>query len=185
MGDGRLHDLCKERGNAGTVAALLLSDAGLALVPGKHGRLPLHYACQSGDAATVALLLARGGRGGGDVAEPDGREYLGINTKNAFGMTPVYVAAQHGAEGVIKVLAATGACDLAAADAGGLAPLHIAARNNRAGAVRTLLEAGADPSQQDSISRTPRDWARDKRHTQVLQVFDQVIDAVAASSVET
>lgn len=158
MADCRLHELCKARGNAEAVAALLRSDPAGVGRAGKHGRLPLHYACQSGALDTVALLIEFGSS---------------LNAKNSFGMTPAYVAAQFGHPEVVRALCQqTGACDLGAADTGGLAPLHIAARNNRAGAVKALVELGADPEQCDSISRTARDWAKDKGAAEALQMLD-------------
>ena len=135
MCDGAIHDLCKTRGNAAAVSALLSAPGGKALagVTGKYGRLPLHYACQTGDVEVAALLLSA----------PGAESY--VRSLNAHGFTPVYVAAQNGHVEIIRVLAATGHCDFNQGDAGGLTPLHIDARNNHADAVQALLDVGADP----------------------------------------
>ena len=158
MCDIAIHDLCKTHGNAAAVAALLSAPGGeaLARARGKYDRLPLHYACQTGDVELAGLLMSA----------PGSESYL--NSPNAHGFTPIYVAAQNGHVELIRALAMTGHCDLNQSDAGGLTPLHIAARNNHAGAVQALLDAGADSTIRDSIQRTPLNWASEPEVVRIL-----------------
>ena len=79
MCDAAIHELCKTRGSAAAVAALLSAPGGVALAgaSGKYGRLPLHYACQTGDVEVAALL----------ISTPGSESYL--SSPNTHGFTPV------------------------------------------------------------------------------------------------
>ena len=149
------------RGDGATVRALVASGADVNVAQG-DGMTALHWAANRGD-STMAVVLLRA------------KARLSATTRIG-GYTPLHVASQSGAAGVVRALLAAKAdariagepraTDAAVAGvpgtttalvaaggdvnatepAWGQTPLMAAAARGRADAVRALLKAGADPS---------------------------------------
>lgn len=78
------------------------------------------------------------------------------DAKDAFGSTPLVIAATFGRTAVAKALIEAGA-DLHITNNTGSTPLHTAAFLCRTEIVRALLDAGADPRLRDNFGNTPFD----------------------------
>jgi ankyrin repeat protein len=74
-----------------------------------------------------------------------GYEDVNVNCANVYGDTPIFVAAEHGHEGSVRLLYELGA-DLNLRDVHGFHPVYIAACRGHVGMVRLLVtELGCDP----------------------------------------
>lgn len=97
-----------------------------------------HYLAVEGQAAAVALLVAKG---------------ADVNTRNRFKGTPLHDAAQLGNVDVVRVLLAAEA-DVDPADHLKQTPLHKACgKDGVPDVVKLLLEAGADANAFDGLAR--------------------------------
>jgi len=81
-----------------------------------------------------------------------------LDNKDAFGSTPLTLAATFGRTGAAKALIGAGA-DLEIRDAEGSTPLHIAALLGRSEIARALLDAGADRRARNGTGATAFDIA--------------------------
>jgi ankyrin repeat protein len=115
----------------------------------------LHFACASGHAETVRLLLDAGAK----VDDP---------TKTRWSSRPLHIAAERGHERVVALLLRRGA-DPAALDADKQTALHLAARNNRASAAARLVAAGA--SIEPRGYSVPVEEAASRGHLSVLMAI--------------
>lgn len=79
-----------------------------------------------------------------------------LDAKDAFGSTPLVIAATFGRTAVAQALIEAGA-DLHITNNTGATPLHTAAFLCRADIVRPLLDRGADPRLRDNYGNTPFD----------------------------
>ena len=116
---------------------------------------PLHEA-GSGEAAEL-LLLARA-----DVDAPD-----------AWGMTPLHLAAEHGALDVVRCLLQYRA-DARRADGLGRTPLHLAAARGRKAVVEELASHGADLDARDKGGRSALDAAAAQAHEEVATALREM-----------
>lgn len=91
-------------------------------------RTPLHYACSSGDAPTVGLLLDKG---------------ASINVFDIHQCTPLHFATASGHDDVVRLLLDAGA-NIQCADLEHKTPLYHAVQSNRIDSVQRLLGKGAD-----------------------------------------
>jgi ankyrin repeat protein len=116
------------------VELLIHAGADVNLACGGREETPLHLAADSGDAASVKLLLAAGAR---------------VNARNFQDSTPLYVAADGSSPEVVALLLKAGA-EIDARGVGGNTPLLNAMSNGSGQPARTitelLLAAGADPN---------------------------------------
>jgi len=144
--------LAGTNGNAAVIEALITAGANVdAALP--SGETALLVATRSGSAAAVRVLLARG-------ADAN-------VTENAYGQTPLMLAAAENHEEVCRLLIQSGArlnaattivapqkLFLSQSYRGGFTPLHYAARQGALEAGRVLLAARADlnPREPDGIS---------------------------------
>ncbi len=106
---------------------------------------PIHEAARTGSGADLERLLK---------AEPKLRDL-----RNAYGSTPLHLAAMNPELSALKVLLAAGA-DPNARDSEGATPLHMAAYASRPAHARLLLEAGADPKLKTNTGRDATSMAR-------------------------
>jgi hypothetical protein len=113
----------------------------------------LSWAARTGQAATVAALLAAGG----DAGAPD-----------ADGMTPLHWAALNGQFDVVRALLAAGA-DPQAQDALGRTPLHYAALSDNTDVLDALRSAGADVGAVDQRGETALHLAAERVKPQAMR----------------
>lgn len=140
-------------------ARFLIFIALIFLVPaaGTAAAQGLHAAILRGDAVAVRAMIDAGA----DIDEAD-----------AYGSTPLTVAATFGRPAMAAMLIAAGA-DLAATDGQGSAPLHIAAFLGRTEIVGQLLDAGADRFQRNGDGSTALDIA-DARFEDDVPLYERL-----------
>jgi ankyrin repeat protein len=126
----------------------------------EYGRTPLHYACNDGNAALCAELLAAG-------ALP--------NAHDDDGWVPLHFAAQAQAASVISLLLNAGA-ETEARDVNGNTPLWRATLSSRGqGEVISLLRAaGADPYLKNNAGVSPISVALSIANFPVAQFFSDL-----------
>lgn len=100
----------------------------LALAPGAASSADIHAVVRAGDAAGVKAALESG---------------ADVNTRDAWGRTPLIVAIQQNRMPVVELLVQRGA-DVAATDAWGRTPLLVATQLKNSAAIRLLIERKAD-----------------------------------------
>ncbi|CAG9465746.1 unnamed protein product [Pedinophyceae sp. YPF-701] len=105
-----------------------------------EGSTPLHNAVRTGDLAAVQRELQR---------DPQQASAADVE-----GYTPLHLAADSGAEDVVRALLASGA-DANARDAEGQTPLHCAVLGEHEGVTRALLDCGGDAGAPDNAGETP------------------------------
>jgi hypothetical protein len=81
-----------------------------------------------------------------------------INTQDAWGATPMYVAAKHNSISVLQDLIDLGA-DLNIADKNGYLPLHIACYYGNHGVIKLLYEQGSSLNAENAYKQNCRDLA--------------------------
>jgi ankyrin repeat protein len=130
------------------------------------GLSTLHAACETGQVATVALLLQH-------RADP--------NTHfTATGETPLLNACVTGRQDVISLLLRH-AANPDAADLKGRTPLHVACALGQEATVRALLQAGASLEPEDERGLGAMDWASAKHRTTIVQLLQAHAAAQAAA----
>jgi ankyrin repeat protein len=149
---------CAALGNSAILALVLSVDdkrrlLGMRDRPG-DGRLPLHWAAQTGDVPTLSLLLDAGS----DVSAV------------AEGFAPLHIAAGEGHVEAVRVLLRFGAdvnqrCE--ACDNG--TALHSACAWGHSQVAKVLLECGANPSITDDEGMTPIQYAKSKAIIRMLR----------------
>ena len=103
--------------------------------------LSLHMAALQGNVETIRQHIDAGSD---------------LDAKDAYGSTPLVIAATFGRTAVAEALIEAGA-DLHITNSTGSTPLHTAAFLCRTEIVRALLDAGADPRLRDNFGNTPFD----------------------------
>lgn len=147
----------------GDDAQKLLSKPGTTIVNTQEyssRETALHIVARRGDVLYTRFLLQKG-------ANP--------NLRDAKGNTPLMVAVNAGADGVIDYLI-RGKADVNLANQAGETPLIRAVQLRNQVIVRQLLAAGADPDQADSIAgQSARAYAiADKRYPALAQIFADI-----------
>jgi ankyrin repeat protein len=144
-----------------------------------YGETPLHHA-RTAQAATV--LLEHGARI--DALSLDGRAPLhhagpavveallangaDLEARDAWGQTPLHLAAVEDSDGTARTLLGQGA-DINAARTDGRTALHIAVDRSDASMVQVLLEGGADVNAVTADGRTPLDLLGDAARDQDIR----------------
>jgi uncharacterized protein len=126
----------------------------------EYGRTPLHYACNDGNTALCAELLAAG-------ALP--------NARDDNGWVPLHFAAQAQSVSVTSLLLNAGA-EVDVRDSHGNTPLWRATMTSRGqGEVIMLLrEAGADPYAKNNTANSPISVARSIANVPIAQFFSDL-----------
>lgn len=141
-------------------AALLLerrrANAAASMPP--SNTTALHAACRAGDLDMVELLLRF-------RANPNAKEISPCG-----GRSSLHVAAGSDNIGIAGLLLKADA-DTAAQDARGLTPLHTASQEGGCDTVRLLMAHGADPHVRDFSGHNAAYWAKEFKHTTVLDFF--------------
>jgi len=145
------------KGEIDECASLL--DQGIDVnIEGAGNRTPLHRAVGEDNDQCAEFLISRGAN---------------VNYVDGSGRTPMHWAAISGALACGKVLEKNGAT-FSEKTKSGMTPLHLAAENGRLEFVVWLLEhpeVEALKTQTDSENKTPGDYAREKKHTEVLALL--------------
>ncbi|MGB8534901.1 MAG: ankyrin repeat domain-containing protein [Acidobacteriaceae bacterium] len=145
-------------GECGRIESLLRQDAMLVHESSADGWGPLHLAAAFGGPQATALMLTHGAH------------------VHRFSRNPMHNQALHACMALsqdgetVRLLIEQGA-DVNMAQAGGYTPLHQAAANGRADLVRILLEAGANPDMRCHQDKSPADYARERKHDEVVQLL--------------
>ncbi len=121
-----------------------------------QGRTPLMQAVQKGDPAAVQAAIDSGGN---------------VNAKTDVGVTPLIMAAGMEKPEVVKMLITKGA-DVNAMTPGNFTALMSAALNGQAENVKILLDAGANPTIRDNGGRSAADYAKDKKHDDIVALLN-------------
>jgi ankyrin repeat protein len=145
-------------GDCGRIESLLRQDAMLVHEASADGWGPLHLAAAFGGPQATALVLTHGAH------------------VHRFSRNPMHNQALHACMALsqdcetARLLIEQGA-DVNMAQAGGYTPLHQAAANGRADLVGILLEAGANPGNLCHQGKSPADYARERKHDEVVQLL--------------
>ncbi|GMF35244.1 unnamed protein product [Phytophthora lilii] len=126
-------------GRVEELRAILQADAAQAAARDKYGLMPLHWACDRGEAAAARLLLQHG-------ADADAVE------QRMFKRRPLHFAVLAGADAAVRELLAHRA-DVLATEYRGWAPIHGAAYSGDVRSVAALLDAGASAASQLTARR--------------------------------
>ncbi len=145
-------------GDLNRLGSLLRQDAVWAYQVSADGWGPLHLAAAFGGPEAAALLLEHGA-------------HLHQFSRNPMRSQPLHacVALSQNLQ-TARLLIDQGA-DVNAAQAGGYTPLHQAAAAGRRELVLLLLEAGADSSKLCDQGKTPADYARERRHEEIVEIL--------------
>lgn len=122
------------------------------------GRTPLHWACATGKARLVDMLLNRARPG--PVADIEAVEFRN--------KTALHIAAAHGRDDIVALLLRFGA-DMEARSDGGWAPLHNACDRGSVQTVCTLLRGGANVNSQLLNGVTPLHLAAQAGHRDAVE----------------
>ena len=118
----------------------------------------LHLTAYFGVKAVVELLLETG--------------KVDVNSKDTWGLTPLWWTAQNGHEAVVKLLLETGKVDVDSKDIWGLTPLWWAAQNGHEAVVKLLLKTGkVNVELKDRDSQTPLLSAAQNGHEAVVKLL--------------
>ena len=102
---------------------------------------------------------------------------INANARDAYGRTPLWMAAKQGHAIVVKLLLDTGKVDVDARDTYGRTPLSCAAERGHYAVVSLLLGTGkVDADARDQNDRTPLSWAVDPEECP-LQKRDFLLEA--------
>lgn len=166
-----IHELARN-GELEKIRALLKKNPGLANSQDSLKRTPLHCAAQSGNAATVNLILSLGGdiaikdtqgeiplhyaaqKGDMEIVERLIEAGSDLNALNNMEQTPLFNAILSGSIETCVLLKEKGA-QIDTKDRHGWTPLLFAAWSGHDKIVSMLLSAGADASNTDGIGWTP------------------------------
>jgi ankyrin repeat protein len=132
--------------SSGVVHQLLAAKAPLD-ISNNQGLLPLHVAALYNNENAVRAIL--------DICSSS----LIVNTSDAHGRTPLYLAFQARNEGIVDSLLDASA-NVYTADKNGIAPIHLAAAGGMVKSLNRLLElSGALVHVEDTNGWTPLHWA--------------------------
>jgi ankyrin repeat protein len=145
-------------GDCGRIESLLRQDAMLVHESSADGWAPLHLAAAFGGPQATALLLSHGA-------------HVHRFSRNPMHNQPLHACVALSQDcATVRLLIEQGA-DVNMAQAGGYTPLHQAAAAGRADLAQILIDAGADTSCVCHQGKTPADYARERQHESVLQLF--------------
>ena len=146
-------------GAVSRLEALLAADPAAANEFAPDGFQPVGLAAFFGQPEAAAVLLAHGA----DPSAP---------SRNAQRVTALHAALAGPTPDLARALIAAGT-DVNAVQQDGVTPLHEAAHIGRADLVQLLLEHGADAAARDGQGRNAADFARERAHTNVLELLGE------------
>lgn len=92
-----------------------------------------------------------------------------VNKRGEKGTTPLWIAAQNGAEEAIEILGLHLGANVNQTDIFGVSPLAVAALTGRINIIETLIKLGADINQQDNRGITPLGFAAKNGHDHLIE----------------
>lgn len=140
----------------------------------KDGWTELHAACSKNHESVVKLLLDK---------TPDIKGY--VNARTSDGITPLYLAAQHGFSQLAKLLISSGA-EVNCHEEEGFAPLHVACQGGHYQVVKVILES--PDSEVNLVAKTDTAWypihfATQENHAEVVELLIKngaIVDALSS-----
>jgi len=120
----------------------------------------LYHAAKCGNVKAMAALIHGTG--------------ADVNQVNAFGESPIHIAAHHGHREAITTLVENCANLNAATTPFDWTPLMLAVRNNQVGTARHLLELGADANQVDYFGISPVWYAASSGNLNLVSLLVEV-----------
>ena len=142
------------RSGAAKLVELLISKGADSNARDKNDSTPLHSAAGVGHKNIVKFLITKG---------------ADVKATEKSGNTPLHHAAGAGDRAIVELLIAKGVDVSAAANKG--TPLHRAAANGHSNIVQILLAKGADTNARDNKDRTALGLAKEKGHTEVVELL--------------
>ena len=94
----------------------------------------------------------------------------GVNDKDSYKQTLLFIAADTGRTDVVKMLLDRGA-SVNAVSATLLTPLHVAAGKGYFDIAKMLLDKGASLDAKSNTGETPLDWAKGSRNKEVIDLL--------------
>jgi len=188
-----------EKNDINLIQELLLNKKIDPNTKNEHGETALHYAARKGHGEAVALLISHKAdlkvTGNRDTAlgmtplhyaisEPKENCAMTVlidhkaelTALDAFGNTPLQIAASKGYDGTVEMLIRAKA-DVNTPNYSGLTPLHCAARDGKTTTVKTLLKLRADITAStalfEKIPRTAHIFAAAAGHANIVQLLNQ------------
>jgi len=156
-------------GDAASFRTLILKPGTDVNAVEHDGTTALHWAVHNGNLAQVnALLKAR----------------AAVNTRNRYGVAPLWLAATNSSDAIVEALLRAGADpNITRADSGETV-LMIAAKSGHPGVLQRLLAYGAEPNARDDVrGQTALMWAAAEAHPEAARVLvDAGADLEARSS---
>ncbi len=116
-----------------------------------EGRIPLHYACQKGNKAMVMILT--------DVGEEADQT---VNMQDYSGATPLHYVAGKDADEFLPLESSDGFEKM---------KQYIQQENTRAQIIKVLRARGADVTVKDVDGKTPFDYARESKHSMLMNAL--------------
>ncbi|GHM58178.1 MAG: hypothetical protein sL5_06130 [Candidatus Mesenet longicola] len=125
----------------------------------EYGWTPLHFAASGSKFDIVKFLFDKNAN---------------IKAKDAYGNTPLHIAAQYsGKLEIVEFLLDKNANGINDVTNDGLTPLHVAVKSNKLGTVKLLLDRGASIGIKDKHNRTPLSLAAKEGYINIVQVIEQ------------
>lgn len=155
-------------GDATRVRSLLATHVADVNTAQFDGTTALHWAVQYGNLDLVTRLIRAGAH---------------VNTKNRYGIAPIWLAAVNGHEAVVEALLRAGADPHTTRGDSGETVLMVAARSGYPGVLQRLVAYGADPNTRDEVrGQTALMWAAAEGHPAAARVL---VDAGAELEVRS
>ncbi|XGA08445.1 MAG: ankyrin repeat domain-containing protein [Wolbachia endosymbiont of Xenopsylla cheopis] len=149
-----------ESGNLNEVENLVVNkNADVNTNVDEYGWTPLHFAASGSKFDIVKFLFDKNAN---------------IKAKDAYGNTPLHIAAQHsGKLEIVEFLLDKNISGINDVTNDGLTPLHVAVKSNKLGTVKLLLDRGASIGIKDKHNRTPLSLAAKEGYINIVQVIEQ------------
>ena len=146
-------------GDINAVNTLLSEKPGLIRTRTFFNETALHVAVRSGNDKMVTYLLKSG---------------IDINAKDSSNITPLHLAVFYGNTQITETLLEAGANVNAVGFRQNETPLHVAASYGYVNVVKLLLAHGADVGARDLLGKTPLEWAKDERQTNIVVILSNL-----------
>ncbi|KXZ54426.1 hypothetical protein GPECTOR_5g8 [Gonium pectorale] len=183
-----LRALLAEGAQAGEEDKVILEhDPAMINFPDMSGNTPLHAAVEAGNLDVLRYLLSR--EPPPELNNMNASEYAQGNwvlrgeTLEPFDKTPLHAAVEAGDVEAVKLLLATGRCDVNLLDFDKASPLHTALEAGDEELAGLLLAAGANPDLHNPDFKSPLHLAASRGKMSVLKLLLEVGRANVAAAV--